>query len=280
MQTAVDKKDILIGEQITYQFSINLPDQTYKVAFNIPDSLSHFDVVQKTAVDTVDKNGQYQWQQKIIFTSFDSGSWTFPPLSYKINHLNTASQVLYTDTFRVNVGYMPLDKNGTPRDIKSIVEVEFFDWFWVYVGAAILVGMVLLFFIIRYIIKRKKNKPVLSNALSAYEEAMEALAQLQKANENASISTKQYHTSLATIFKNYCSKKSKANLQSSTTAEVLRTLQNMALQATTAAQTAEALQTGDAVKFAKYHPSYTENEVALSFLKNTINEIEQSSLKQ
>ena len=115
MHTSIDKKDILIGEQVTFRLDVDLPSPEYKVAVNIPDSIEHFELLQKSGSMLKDKKGNYSWEQKIVFTSFDSGSWRFPAMGFRINHLNTISQPLSTDTFMVNVGYMPIDAGGKPR---------------------------------------------------------------------------------------------------------------------------------------------------------------------
>jgi hypothetical protein len=273
ISTTVDRRDILIGEQITYNLHIDLPSTDYKIDINIPDSLEHFDIVEKTGGIVNNTNGKYAWQQKIVFTSFDSGSFTFPSFPFRINHLNTVSQNLSSDSIRINVGYMPIDKEGNPRDIKTILEVEYFNWLWVIIGATILAFLIFLFFLIRYLRKNKKQLPALQNQ-HAFKEAMQALEQLRKANESVGMPVKEYHTKLADVLKVYYSKASRQNVLNKTTKEILAKLKSHQLNAETALQTAEALQTGDATKFAKYHPSFTENELALNYLKNTIEEIE------
>jgi hypothetical protein len=226
-----------------------------------------------------DKQGNFSWEQKIVFTSFDSGSWSFPPVSYRINHLNTSSQPLTTDSFTVNVGYMPIDEGAKPRDIKTIIEVSFFDWFWVWVGGGILLLLILIFVLYRYFKKRKKAGPAQSS-IGAYVEAMKKLAALKKANEEQSLSLKEYHTALADVLKTYYTKAVHGNLLNKTSAEILDKLKSHELQAETRLHTAEALQTGDAVKFAKYHATFTENEAALNYLKSVIDEIESSLSKK
>ncbi len=273
ISTTVDKKDILIGEQITYNLNIDLPSADYKIDINIPDSLEHFDIIEKTVGNVNNTNGKYAWQQKIVFTSFDSGSYAFPSFPFRINHLNTVSQNLSTDSIRINVGYMPIDKEGNPRDIKTILEVDYFNWLWVIIGAAILLFLVFLFFLIRYLRKNKRQLPTLQNQ-NAFKEAMQALEQLRKNNENGTIPVKEYHTKLADVLKVYYSRASRQNVLNKTTEEILTKLKAHELNAETALQTSVALQTGDATKFAKYNPSFTENELALNYLKNTIEEIE------
>ena len=279
IRSSVDKNAILIGERITYTLTVGLPSPEYTVSINIPDSIPHFEILEKTGGNGKDKEGNFVWQQKIIFTSFDSGSYTFPGLLYRINHLNTASQPLSTNQLKIEVGYMALDKGGLPRDIKSILNVAFIDWFWVYIAAGILLLLIILFFVWRYFRKKKKVvAPV--NAKGAYEEAMQALEELKKGNEQRSLGVKEYHTKLADVLRYYYGRTVNQNYSNKTTQEILMKLKSHELKAETASHATEALATGDAVKFAKYNSSYTENEAALNYLKTVIEEIELSRTKK
>ncbi len=272
ISTSVNKKDILIGEQITYSLRAELPSADFKVEIAIPDSIPHFELIDSRVGDTT-IGTKYTWQQKIIFTSFDSGSYAFPQLNYTIKHLNTVSQPLQTDSFTVNVGYMPLDKDGKPRDIKTVIEVEYFNWLWVIIGGALFLFLVFLFLLFRYLQKNKTALTTSSN-LNAYKEAMQSLEQLKQANQTSSITVKEYHSKLADVLKTYYSKAVRKNMLNNTSEEILAKLKQHELNAITASQANEALQTGDATKFAKYNPTFTENEMALQYLKNTIEEIE------
>lgn len=279
IQTSISKKDILIGEQIRYIMQVNLPSTEYQIAINIPDSIPHFDILQKSGGNGTDKQGNAVWQQTIIFTSFDSGAWLFPAFSYRINRMNTTSQPLNTDTFRVNVGYMALDKGGNPRDINPVIEVNYFDWFWVWVGAGILLLLILGYLLYRYL-KKKKNKLAPDSKIGAYDEAMSELKILENANQQHSLPVKEFHTRLADVLRNYYNRSVHQDISGKTTNEILSKLKSHELKAETQSQIAEALQTGDAVKYAKYNASFTENDAALSYLKNTIDELENSLPKK
>ena len=279
IKSSVDKNAILIGERITYTLTVDLPSAEYTVSINIPDSIPNFEILEKNGGNGKDQKGNFVWQQKIVFTSFDSGTYTFPGLLYRINYLNTASQTLTTNPLKIEVGYMPLDKGGNPRDIKSILNVDFVDWFWVYVAAGILLLLLTLFGLWRYL--RKKKAPVVQvSSKGAYEEALLALEELKRANEQRSLGVKEYHTRLADVLRNYFGRTVNQNFSNQTTQEILLKLRSHELKAETASQATEALATGDAVKFAKYNSSYTENEAALNYLKTAIEEIEVSRTKK
>jgi heme exporter protein D len=272
LKVAIDKKNILIGEQVTIDFFIQ-HNKGEPVQVTIPDSINHFEIINKKGLDTTLENGINVLQQKIIFTSFDSGKWAFPPINYTVN--NIAGN---TDSVEINVGYMPIDSSAAPRDIKTVLEVDYFNWMWVWLAVVILLVSIIGYIIYKYL-RKKYYLPEGKERVDAYKEAMAALSILQKENEENTLSVKEYHTKLTNVFKNYCGRITFQNFFNFTTKEVLAKLKTYEINVQTSSEATEALQTGDATKFAKYHPSFVENEAALNFIKNTITEIEKSRTK-
>ncbi len=265
----IDKKEILIGEQINIKIQIPYTDSN-KITIYIPDSIAHFDILTKKDIDTIDVAGNKLYQQNITLTSFDSGQWNFPSLKYQTGNSN-----YFTDSATINVGYMPIDSVATARDIKPIIAVKVFNWIWVYIASVILFAIIISYFLYRYINNKKQNIKNKSK-INAYKLALAALEKLQKQHEKSTLPVKEYHSALATIFKTYCSQVSLQSFSNITTNQVLSKLKSYELEATTMEQTSQALLTGDSTKFAKYNPSFSENETALQFLKNTITAIEHS----
>jgi hypothetical protein len=258
----VDKKDILIGEKIELTIIANK-----NASIVIPDTIPHFEVIEKQTRDTILNNATVS-KTILSFTSFDSGSYFFPALQMKLNETTSTA-----DSFLVNVGYMPIDKQATPRDIKTIIEEDYINWDLIKWIALATLGLILLFFIIRSLFKKKKEVSFVQNK-NAYKEALLALQDVSTKNEADSITIKELHTELATILKVYYSNVDKTNVLSKTSSEVLDKLEAYKLKAEIAAQTKSALQTGDATKFAKYEPQKEENKNAIDFIKNTIDAIE------
>jgi uncharacterized repeat protein (TIGR01451 family) len=272
-KVTIDKKEILIGEQIIYTIDVEHPSPTDVINFSIPDSIPNFEIIDKSKTETTSSEGKNIWQQKIVLTSFDSGTWLFPALIYNVNNVKN-----YADSFSVNVGYMPIDSTAAPRDIKTVMEVSYFNPLWLIGGGLLLLGILISYLVYRYINKKKVNLTG-TKKINAYKDAMSALAKLQKANETGAMPVKEYHTKLADVFKDYCGKIAFQNFFNFTTTEVLAKLKTYEINVQTSSEATEALQTGDATKFAKYNPSFAENEAALNFIKNTITEIEQSRSK-
>lgn len=257
---SVDKKDILIGEKIILSI---ISDKQNGIL--VPDTIPHFEIITKEFKDTT-VIGTTFIKTNICFTSFDSGVYNFPVLYNKKNEM-------VSDSFLVNVGYMPIDKDAKPRDIKNIIEVDYINyniikWVCIALGVILFLALVLIIFF------SKRKKAIIQQNKNAYKEALNALQNLHNKNEEQKISVKELHTSLATIFKTYYSAVGDSNMLAKTSNEVLQKLDTIKLQAEIAVQTKTALETGDATKFAQYQPLVEENKNAISFIKNTIDGIE------
>ena len=274
LKTYIDKNRILIGEHIRYEVKLNLASSSYKVDFGIPDSIPHFDIIEQNKYDTVDEHGVYTLRQTILFTSFDSGVWKLPAFPVTISYPNKAPVRGLTDSVLIQVGYSPADSTNELRDIKPVMDVFVVDRTWIYIAVGILLLIILAVLLYRYFKNRKKKAPPVFNSnLSAFDEAMKALNQLQ---QTANIDAKTYHTTLSAIFKKYYSRKTNKNLMTNTTGDLLLLLKTHTNSEIVSAA-AEALRSGDAAKFAKYLPSVSENNQSLQQVKQSIEYLEKKS---
>ena len=278
VQTGINTNNILIGEQIKYQIKINLSNSSYQIDIAIPDSIPHFEIIDQKKYDTVDQNGVYTLRQDILFTSFDSGVWRFPSFPISISFPNKATQKFSSDSFLVQVGYSPADSTDQLRDIKPVMDVFVIDRRWMFIVAGILIALILAYLIYRYFKGRKKKTPPLFNAnISAYDEAVIELSKLQQQVAADPGSIKLFYVTLSDIFKKYYSRKININLMTETTGDLLVRLQSHATSQEVLSNTAQALRSGDAVKFAKYIPPVSENTQAVSLIKNVIDQLEKKS---
>jgi hypothetical protein len=283
VKTFIDKQDILIGEQLNYKVVGTFPTGMFNVRWlTVPDSMPHFELVDKTNIDTTTENGNTVLSQTITLTSFDSGRWNTPAFDINVNPLNGGNTtILATDTLAVNVGYAPADSSNQLRDIKPIMDVTIKSYLWYYIAGAVLLVLLIGFFLWWYFKKRKK-KPAMEfkGKLSPYDEAMQELQKLAALNLQQAEDIKQFHSKLAGVFKWYISRKQRFNVMNKTTGDVLVHLTENNLPKDTVAATAAAMRIGDAVKFAKYLPSSAESNEALEQIKSTINFINRAGAQQ
>lgn len=272
IQTKIDRKDILIGQQINYSLQFTLPSKAYQIEFSIPDSLPHFEILHKEKTDSVDGAGNFLVTQKLVFTSFDSGSWTLPALPMKIrNSSNQAVYSLNADPVTINVGYMPADSSGQLRTIKPIFSVFYIEREWWIWAIAIALTLLTAFLLYKYL-KRKPKKAAVSNAtkLLAIDEARDRLKKLAQINPQGLFELKNYYTELNNIFKNYYSRSHHQNFDNKTTSQVLMSLKEDGYAAEVISDIAAVLRLAVAVKFAKYEPSAENNKEQINKVASVI----------
>jgi hypothetical protein len=278
LKTAVDKRQILIGEQLKYQVEASFPSGTYHITwFNVPDSFSHFEIVTRGKIDTLESKGKLILRQTLTLTSFDSGINTIPALAINFDPLvNDRTISLFTDSIPVNVSYSPHDSIMPFHGIKSIIEVkdEIPLWMWIAGGALILLLIILIIYLIKYFRKRKKPEALFNSRLSPIEEAMLSLDALQKEQLLSKGEVKKFHTRMTEIFKRFLSRKIQRDMHNLTSSDILVVLNDMKLSKIDTSIIAGSLRMTDAVKFAKYSPPASESEAALIDTKKVITQID------
>lgn len=279
VKTSVDKTDILIGEQIKYKVSATFPAGIFKVNWFLPpDSVAHFEIVDKSKIDTTTENSNTTLEQTITITSFDSGRWNIPAFRINFDPVKDDTTLnLYTDSIPVNVGYAAADSTNQLRDIKPIMEVTVKSYLWYYIGGGILLLLIIAFILWRYFKNRKKEPaPISASKLTPYDEALQNLDKLKQLNLQNPEDIKQYHAKLSTIFKWYISRRQRVSIMNKTTGDVLIQLTENNLPKEIITNAATALRCGDAVKFAKYLPVTGESEDCLNKIKEVIHFIHTS----
>lgn len=285
IQTFADKREILIGEQVRYKVKIIFPTGAFTVNwFSVPDSVAHFEVVDKTRLDSTKEEGNTIYEQTLILTSFDSGRWNTPalPVNFKSN-INGSTEDILTDSIPINVSYSPADSTNELRDIKPIIKVTSTDYTLYYIIGGIVLLLLVIIFLYLYFRKRKKTQPeVPASKLSPYNEAMQEINKLAQYDLRKADEIKAYHNKLAEIFKIYLGHRQNKNLLSKTTGDLLIRVTENGMTTVHVSELATALRCTDAVKFAKYLPASFESEDCLQKIKATIELVEHqtSNLKQ
>jgi hypothetical protein len=276
VSTSVDKTNILIGQQINFHVETSMPDNVYRLSwFSVPDSFGNFIPIIKNKIDSTSSNGNLNFSQDIIITSFDSGRQVIPPLALTISTLDSDSTFnLFTDSIAINVTYSPTDSIMPFHDIKNIIEVKksFPWWAWALVGVAIILLILWIIFLKKFF-KKKKDTTIFESKLSPYDEAMHLLKDLEKENLTEQNKFKEYYTTLTDIFKRYLSRKTNTYQLHLTADEILMELNELDIPKEQISAFANSLRMGNVVKFAKYIPPAYENEKAFSQTKEMITTI-------
>jgi hypothetical protein len=282
VKTFADRSEILIGEQFKVRVQADFAVSDYKVRWlTIPDSIPHFEVINRSKIDSVYTNSQLSGiTQTFTLTSFDSGKWALPSFMVGIDPLKDDTTYNYfTDSLPVTVSFSASDTTNQLRDIKPIRNVEVVNRLWYWIGGGILLLAIIAYLVWRFRSKNKKTTspiPVKSN-LSAYDEAMLELKKLQQFDFSDPSSIKLVHTRVAEILKHYLSRRENNNYLNNTTSDILVVLTDIGVNQTKLSGVAGALRCGDAVKFAKYLPAGEETTHSIAAITDLIESFKQNS---
>jgi hypothetical protein len=263
----VNRDNILIGEPITLNVEAYVPLGA-SITWNNTDTIPHFEILNRSAVDTSQNIDGKMISQSLTITSFDSGQWHIPSFEIVVNN-----QPYYTDSILINVTFTPFDPKEDYRDIKDIIEVKnpsvkYIPW--------ALAGMVLVSLTTIIVLVRRRKftsaavKKEVTPALSPYEEAMKALARLtDKGLTNGQVKT--YYSEMNDILRNYVARKFGVSTFERTNEELILELSKLSIPKNAFISLTQSLRMSDFVKFAKYRPSDQDNKENLDTVRSSIN---------
>jgi hypothetical protein len=269
--TTTNKSTIRIGEQFELKLTVEPAANSTVLLdtwFNLPDSLHHFEVLQRLPIDTIEVGGAKSFSQKILITSYDTGTHKLPEFSVKlIGNKTFTSLPLPIKVLPVNISNMQ-DYN----DIKEIIEVEPETdwWFWGKIGLGILLLVLVIVFTIKYFLGKKTSKPIKKIAVSV-NDVLQQINALQPLI--ASQQYKLFFTNLIAITRNFSDEQLSITSLTKTTDEYMVLLKGKVGNEPTQVQYYQLLRLSDAVKFAKYQPATTECEQALQAAKTFVTTI-------
>lgn len=258
---SVDKTTILIGQplQLTLEATFS---NTHVPAFFTIDSLPHFEILNRSKIDTQAINGQTTLRQTITLTSWDSGAWIIPSL--------TVEKGSVTRPLPITITFSPMQPNQDYHDIKPIIDVQNpprTTWYWYVIGAVIVLMLLFLIF------PKKKKGEV--EALALHEGAYKlALKDLETLHAKNALDDKTYFTELIQIFRTYLERGKGIHSFQKTTDDLSRQLQALQLPHEDLKKLVQALQLSDFVKFAQLNAQPEEREAAWQEIKKSITTIE------
>ena len=276
IKASVDTTAIRIGEQITYQISVESnPDDL--VVFPEGQTFIPLEMVESFMVDTSSVEHRMRLIKEYALTQFDSGSYTIPQQRIIINE-----RTFLTDSFPVVVNDVVVDTTKQKMfPIKPSVEVPTAfsvpAWVWWLLGFLLLLALVgfLLF-------RRKKRKDAAAKKLPPYEQALFELRQLDDSHLLEQREIKEYYSQLSAAVRRYLDEEVYDHAMESTTNELIayleaqRDLGKLKLENITIAKLKQILERADLAKFANSRPDVITAKEDRSSVENVINDTKAS----
>ena len=259
----VDRREILIGEQIKLRLQANFYKEEQLQWFGEIDTIPRFEILDKSTVDTSLMDGGYALSQTFILTSWDSGKILLPAFILS---------PWKTKPIPINVAYSPhpFDTTQPYHEIKDILEVKRpgeDTWYWYIILVLVILALFRLFF--------PKAKKKASGEFVPDEGAFKkALKQLEILRTSDATDAKAYYTSMIGIFRDYLHRRRNIYSFSKTTDDLSIQMQKLNMAREQYADLLQTLRLSDLVKFARYQPSEKDNETSIDTIKQSIINIE------
>ena len=282
-QIQLDTTHIRVGEQTALVLHLALPGgwnpSTESLSWpNLSDTLTKdLEIVNRTAIDTVQVNGGYHLRQSLVLTSFDTGYFVIRPLQLTFNNqvLESNPQLLYCQG-------VDFDPSGSIREGREIREVDYTFWDRIIENKYLILGGLAIalaaFFVVRNLKKRAAHPAVQAETpikplASPDEEALERLAALHAQRVWQGGNIKAYHVEVTDILRNYLERRYQVSTLERTSREILSELRTRGIDSDAFAQLKMTFEIADMVKFARYRALPEENEGvmdnAVDFVKIT-----------
>jgi hypothetical protein len=265
----LDSTSLRIGEQIHLNLNAVVPPNTQVIFPIIPDTIHKLEVVQRSKIDTTKSTDgkTTTYHQQVTLTAFDSGYYVIEPFTFRYKkEASNDTDTISTEAMLVQVMTVPVDTTQAIKDIKPPVEVPFtfMDALPYIIGGIVLFALV--YFLIRFLQRRKKIivevKPKIP-ARPAHEIALEALKKTAEQKLWQQGFYKEYQSAVADIIREYIEHRFSIQALEYPTDETLEHFRNNLVIPEAKDKLRQLLQFADMVKFAKAIPIATENEQSM-----------------
>jgi hypothetical protein len=278
---AFDSSRIYLGDHIYFTVTLDRPISYLLSIPAFKDTLQkNIEILNGPVTDTsVLKDGRIRIRQKYLVTSYDSGFYQIPPVYAELRNDNGLKR-FYSDYSQLEVMRVKITPADTSAKIFDIIKPykapltmgEVLPWVLL-----ILLSAAGIWFLIRYIrkirTKRSGEEPVI-NPDPAHIIAFRELEKLKEEKLWQKGEIKKYYTRLTEIIRQYLENRFRVFSMELTTIETLAELTKSGFKQDEKYRLIRTVLTrADLVKFAKYNPEPSENELhfeyALEFVKLT-----------
>ncbi len=272
--TTIDTTDIRIGEEIHYTIQVEA-DSTDLVLFPEGQTFKPLEVIESYKIDTTRLQDKIKLIKKYGLTQFDSGAYTIPRQRIVINNKPFDTDSLKVEVFNVLVDTTKqkmyhikpaLEVKEPPFDFKEVAT-------WLIPILILIVVGVLLFFR-----RRKRKREEAEQQLPPYEEAIEALKELDHSHYLENDNSKRYYSELTEILKRYIDREVDDTALESTSNELIERLMlhkdsgNFDFDTETIKKIDDILKRADLIKFAKMKEQEGQAKVDRTVVEEIINE--------
>ena len=227
---------------------------------------SHIEKLNESRVDTLRKNpsnpDEFQLRQVLTLTSWDSGYWAIPPVSFLVR-----KDTLFTNPVLLQVNVPQVNMNEDIKDVSDIYDIgtswkEWLRKYWYLLLAALVLAAAVVYYRKKLMKKPAETSvpaaPIIS--ISPAELASQKLEALRTKQLWQQGMTKEYYVELTEILREYMENNFGISCLEATTSETMMYMRQHNLLSEFSVKVGRILELGDMAKFAKQKPMSLQNE--------------------
>lgn len=279
VKAQADTDRIRIGEQLKLELSATvdmnkLKESGLQLVFPAPpDSFNHFEVVERSKLDTQGSAREQLIRQILTVTSFDSGHWEVPPMKFELRGAAGVADSAFSNPVGIDVDNVPVDTTKAFKPIKSLKTVptsllesivDFVQEYWPFiVSGLVIIGLFIWWWF--YMRKRPAKAPAPPPVpLEApYDRTIRQLQELAAEKVWQQGQVKEYYTRLTDILRTYFEEQFGIAALEQTSAELLQNIKPVTILNQQRDKLRALLSLADLAKFAKLQPTPQEHEESL-----------------
>jgi hypothetical protein len=286
VKASLDTNKIIIGDQVLLKLKATYPAGTSLAWPILSDSLNeNIEIIKKSAIDTLSKSAkEMTLGQSLTITSFDSGSFYIPQISFKYKKTGDTSYLeALTDSLQFNINTVAVDTTLAIKDIKGPLSVPltFMEVLPYIIGIILIAAIVWL--VIYYLRKRKRGESLIDFSkpkLPPHEIALSALSELRNKKLWQNNFVKLYYTELTEIIRTYMEGRFGVFAMEMTTDEIMDSLTSHNIQGGLKNKLRQTLVLADLVKFAKSNPLPNEHDQCLDIAFEFVNQTKSAEVPE
>ena len=267
VSASIDSTSLMIGDQTDLHLQVT-QEKSERVEMPVfGETLQDgIEIVDKTIVDTLPlSDGRIQLNQYLTLTSFKDSLFSINPIA-----VVCGQDTFLTEPMALNI-VQPFEVDTTLAitDIKDIEKAPIWWWGifrWVLL-AIVLLGLAIGgWYLWRWYQKNRKpeEEPIDPELLRPADEvALEKLDEIKAQKIWKDGKVKEYQTELTDVVREYISRRFDVQSTEKTSDETLRAMKPL-IEKDLFSKLSKMLQLADLVKFAKWHTTPDENEMALT----------------
>ena len=267
VSASIDSTSLMIGDQTDLHLQVT-QEKSERVEMPVfGETLQDgIEIVDKTIVDTLPlSDGRIQLNQYLTLTSFKDSLFSINPIA-----VVCGQDTFLTEPMALNI-VQPFEVDTTLAitDIKDIEKAPIWWWGifrWVLLAIVLLLLAVGGWYLWRWYQKNRKpeEEPIDPELLRpADEAALEKLDEIKAQKIWKDGKVKEYQTELTDVVREYISRRFDVQSTEKTSDETLRAMKPL-IEKDLFSKLSKMLQLADLVKFAKWHTTPDENEMALT----------------